>query len=621
MRRTLWLAALCLLAFALSCAYLAFYLRGGPRIIDATSYFLEARSLAAGSFSFHALEPTAAFRGRFLLAGPNANQLGVLFPPGYPLVLALGVKLGCPLLVGPALGALLVATTYRLARALGQARQVAWLAAGLSVLCAALRYHTADTMSHGLSALLLCGALALALERRWRGAALCSGLCLGLLVATRPVSAGVACSLVGYALRKDHRSWAPLLLGLLPGVALLLAQQHALTGSFFGSTQLAYYAASDTPAGCFRYGFGPGVGCRFEHGDYVSRFLPNGYGFVPALRNFVVHLAVFATDATNAWPLTLLGGYALARHFRSPLVVLGAGILLQALAYVPFYFDGNYPGGGARFLCEVIPFCQILVARAAWDLRVGWLAPPVALAGFALYARHGHEQLSAREGGRPMFEPAVVASAGVTRGLLFVDTDHGFNLGHDPRVASARTALLVARARDDAHDRELFEGLGRPPSYRYVYDLRGHAPPRVVPYEPPLSSRFEAEAEWPAPLTRGSAYPIHYPCASHGKALRLVLGTTVALPLASAAGPEGLLVGWLGTTPAGSRARVRWAARNHAQGWHELSAKGPGCTSWRVPEPAPSSQAVLELELVEGEGALDFLQPLEKQPGPNAVTR
>jgi hypothetical protein len=614
MRRSLWLAALCLLAFALSCAYLSVYLRGGPRVIDATSYFLEARSLAAGSFTFEALEPTAAFRGRFLLASPDPHRLGVLFPPGYPLVLALGVKLGCPLLVGPALGALLVAVTYRLARMLGQAREVAWLAAGLSVLSAALRYHTADTMSHGLAALLASGALALALDRAWRGAALGAGLCLGLLVATRPVSAAVACLLVGYALRRERRSWAPLLLGLLPGLAILLMQQHALTGHFFGSTQLAYYAASDAPTGCFRYGFGEGVGCHFEHGDYVSRYLPNGYGFRPALRNFAVRFWIFATDATNAWPLTLLAGYALARHRRSPLLLLGVGILLQALAYVPFYFDGNYPGGGARFLCEVIPFCQILVARAAWDLRLAWLAPPVALAGYALYARHGHEELSAREGGRPMFEPQLVASAQVARGLLFVETDHGFNLGHDPSIASPERGLVVARARDDGHDRELFERLGRPPTYRYFYAPNGRSRPRVAPYEPPANPRYEAEAEWPAPRVGGHAYPIHYPCASGGRALRLTRSTTLTLPLASAAGPKGVLVGWLGTTPLGSRARARWAAPGGVTSWQGLSAKGPGCVTWQLTRPAPSSQAVLELELLEGEGALDFLQPLGAPP-------
>jgi hypothetical protein len=598
-----WLAVLCLLAFGLSCAYLTFYLRGGPRIIDATSYFLEARSLAAGGFSFQVPDPTASFRGRFLLASPDGHQLGVIFPPGYPLVLALGVWLGQPLLVGPCLGALLVAATYALARALGQARQVAWLAAGLSVLCAALRYHTADTMSHGLATLLACTALTLALQRGSRGAALGAGLCVGLLIATRPVSGAVSLALVGYASRENRQAWRPLLLGILPGVSLLLAQQHALTGTFFRSTQLAYYATSDAPAGCFRYGFGADIGCRFEHGDYVSQFLPNGYGFAPALRNFVVRFWLFATDATNAAPLTLLSGYALARHFRSPLLLLGVGILLQAVAYVPFYFDGNYPGGGARFLCEAIPFCQILVARAAFDLRVTWLAPLVAVAGFAVYARHGHEELRDREGGRPMFEPAVVANARVTRGLLFVDSDHGFNLGHDPGAPSASSALLVARARDDAHDRELYERLGRPPSHRYVFDARGRTPPRVIPYVPPLTTRLEAEAEWPALGLRGRAYPRRAPCASAGAALRLVPGTTVALPARSAAGPDGLSIGWLGTTSAGAHVRARWAGNP----WAEHSATGPGCSTWHVPGPSSSSQGQLEVQLVSGEGALDFV--------------
>jgi hypothetical protein len=609
MRRSLWLALLCVLAFGLSCAYLSFYLRGGPRIIDATSYFLEARSIAAGAFTFHVPDPTASFRGRFLLASSDGHQLGVIFPPGYPLVLALGIRLGWPLLVGPCLGALLVAATYGLARALGQARQVAWLAASLSVLCAALRYHTADTMSHGLATLLACTTLMLALQRsRW--AALGAGLCLGLLIATRPVSAAVSLLLVGYASRENRRAWLPLLLGLLPGISLLLAHQHALTGTFFGSTQLAYYAASDAPAGCFRYGFGAGIGCRFEHGGYVSQFLPNGYGFAPALRNFVVRFWLFATDATNAAPLTLFAGYALARHVRSPLVLLGIGILLQALAYVPFYFDGNYPGGGARFLCEAIPFCQILVARAAFDLRVTWLPPLVAVAGFAWHARHGHEELRDREGARPMFEPAVVAKANVTRGLLFVDSDHGFNLGHDPRVAGASRGLLVARAHDDAHDRELYERLGRPLSYRYVFDFNGLTPPRVIPYVPARSGRIEAEAEWPVLGLRGSAYPRRVPCASAGAALRLLSGTSLVLPAGSVAGPDGLLIGWLGTTSTGSRLRARWTG----SAWLERSAAGPGCSTWHFPGRPSSSEAQLEVQLLSGEGALDFVEPSRPEP-------
>jgi hypothetical protein len=627
MRRALWLPLLCALAFVLSWGYVAFYLRGGPRIIDATSYFLEARSLAAGGFSFDVPQPSASFRGRFLLPDTGSwafparsDSLGVIFPPGYPLLLSLGVWLGAPMLVGPTLGALLVAATYALSRALDQDVRVAWTAATLSVVCAALRYHTADTMSHGLSAVLGIVALTCALRRDLRAGPALAGLCLGLLFATRPVSAVVSLLLVGFVLRRaGRRSWLSAGLGLLPGVALLLLQQRLLTGSFFGSVQLAYYALADAPPGCFRYGFGSEVGCRFEHGDFVQRYLPNGYGLTQAARNLLVRLALFSVDATNTVPLTLLAGYAAVKHFRSKLNLLGGGIALQALAYVPFYFDGNYPGGGARFLSEAIPLCQVLVARALTDLRLERFAAPFALAGFVVHARHGHETLRDRQGGRPMFEPAVVARAGVTHGLLFVDTDHGFNLGHQPGLGDPRSGLLVARHRGDANDRELYERLGQPPTYRYQFDLAGRTAPQVASFIPGRSARFESEAEWPAELRRGSAYPIHFPCASAGKALRLFPGTRViarrvhGVPLLAA----DLAVGWVSTTATPTEVAVGWIGGPKQR----FSALGPGCVTWHFtgalpPDvySVPRAGASLQVELVRGEGALDYVGPLGQSP-------
>src|SRR5690606_12933577 len=55
-RATFLLASLCLVSFCLSWGYFYFYLGGAPRIIDATTYLLEARSFAAGSFSFEVPE-------------------------------------------------------------------------------------------------------------------------------------------------------------------------------------------------------------------------------------------------------------------------------------------------------------------------------------------------------------------------------------------------------------------------------------------------------------------------------------------------------------------------------------------------------------------------------------
>ncbi|HVJ88621.1 MAG TPA: hypothetical protein VM580_02390, partial [Labilithrix sp.] len=159
-----------LAAGLLSIGYIATYLHGGPRIIDAATYFLQGRALSQGHFAWTPLDPSASFRGRFLIY--QSGALGGIFPPGYPLLLAFGFMLGAPMIAGPLIAVGLVAATYHLARALAEethptlAEPIARAAALLSIFCAALRYHTADTMSHGASALGVTIALACAIRAR-----------------------------------------------------------------------------------------------------------------------------------------------------------------------------------------------------------------------------------------------------------------------------------------------------------------------------------------------------------------------------------------------------------------------------------------------------------------------
>jgi hypothetical protein len=381
-------------------------------------------------------------------------------------------------------------------------------------------------MAHGLAAVLLC--LSLAGARRGGAALGVAGLALGWLFATRPVTALVTLPLcLGLSFR--HRARALWLLpSLAPGVALLLAHQHAATGGLFGSSQLAYYALSDGPPGCFRLGFGAGIGCLFEHGEFVRRNLATGYGPLEALLNTLRRLRVHAIDVANFEVLSLLVPIVAIGFRRRPGVpVLGLGVLLVVLAYAAFYFDGSYPGGGARLFAEVLPLEHVLLALGALELRVARFLVPGALAGFAFHGVFGHLALRDREGGRPMFEQQVLSDAGVRRGLVFVTTDHGFSLGHDPGASDPWQRPLVARKRGDAHDLLLWESFGRPPSYEYRFDP-GSAEARgaIVPY--PLSElgllRFEAEAEWPPLLvTGGFAHPDHHPnaCVSGGRGLRL----------------------------------------------------------------------------------------------------
>ena len=484
-------------AALLSLAYVAFYLRGGPRIIDATTYFLQARALSEGHFAWHVPEPSASFRGSFLLF--HDGEIAGIFPPGYPLLLSLGFAVGAPLVVGPALAAGIVVATWALARELAReagmdaraVETIARVAACLSVACGALRYHTADTMAHGACALAFTLALLAALRARaerlpWYF--LLAGLGLGFVVATRFASAlALGAVLTWLALGGAKREATALVacaLGAIPGVLLLLIAQSTETGHVLGSTQQAYYAASDGPPGCFRYGFGAGIGCLVEHGDFVRARAAGGFGLVASLGVTLRRLRMHVEDVANLEPLALLVFAPLRSGTARRTLGVRASLALVAalvLAYAPFYFDGDYPGGGARFFADVLPIEHALAALGVASLaartghfdtrRLGALVLAFACAGVAVHGAYSHEQLRLRDGANPMFDPEVLSdhALGVTpsdghaapTGLLFLESDHGFDLAHDPeapdrsarrprerREADCASGLVEARLRE-----------------------------------------------------------------------------------------------------------------------------------------------------------------------------
>lgn len=567
-----WVGGWALVSVAASALYVHHYLEGGPRIIDATSYWLEARGLSSGLVSFPVDEPTASFRGRFLVhhAGSDgALHMGVIFPPGYPALLSLGFVLGVPLVIGPLLAGGLTLVTAHLARSLAASAEAGRVAAVLCALNACLRYHTADTMSHGLAALLLAGAV-LAGWHAWhagrRSLWVVAGLAAGWLAATRPASALalllVAVPVLAVVMSKSRRVdpfWS--LVGTLGPIALFALHQRVLTGAWFVSSQSLYYELADGPPGCFRYGLGPGIGCLVEHGDYVRSVAPDGYGVSAALTTTGRRLYLHLADVLNYAPFAVLVVAGIIARWRSRATWLAAGVpLALVLAYLPFYFDGCYPGGGARMLADGLPFELSLVAAAivSWARRfedrhrgraaARWGAAGLCLVGFVLHAGHMHRMLRERDAGRPMYQPSLVRETlGPTpTGLLLVDTDHAFNLAYDPAARDPASSLVVARARYDDRDTLLWERLGRPAVWRYVYHPWGAAPrpPRIEVWQPPERGdelRFEAEAEWP-PLDKSGGYaaPTHLspePCASAGRALALVRTgepeacVTIALPL------------------------------------------------------------------------------------------
>ncbi len=294
-------------------------------------------------------------------------------------------------------------------------------------------------------------------------------------------------------------------LGALPPLALWFAYQRAATGSFFTTAQELYYATSDGPPGCFRYGFGAGIGCHGEHGDFVAHNLASGYGLVAALGTTGRRLLHHVSDVLNFAPLALLPFAAIRRGpFARALFV---AVVAQIAAYAPFYFDGSYPGGGARMFADALPFEHALLALALAGVARAERAPRfgralgailgLSLFGFALSAGADHAALRDREGGRPMFEPSALRAAGVgPNDLVLFDTDHGFDLAFAP-------GRPVARYHGDAIDRLVWERFGRPRAFRYGYRMRDPAEVRLEP----LAFDPARTADLPLVIGAGSLWP------------------------------------------------------------------------------------------------------------------
>jgi hypothetical protein len=212
-----------------------------------------------------------------------------------------------------------------------------------------------------------------------------------------------------------------------------------------------------------------------------------------------------------------------------------AVVVGQILAYVPFYFDGDYPGAGARFYADILPVEHALMAVAVASLlpRVAFFRRALAVLslaalGFSVHGAFEHKALAERDGGRPMYDAEEARLA--AKGVLFFDTDHGFDLAYDPYVDPSR-GVLAARLRGDDHDRLLVEHLDHPQAHVYHAD----------PTHPNVSGwtakgggtrdlwRFEAEADWPPLMQSGGwAEPVwaSTSCATEGKVLTLHVDPT-----------------------------------------------------------------------------------------------
>lgn len=345
-----------------------------PHVEDEVAFLFQAKTLAGGDIVARAPE-----RPEFFFAPFIVHRDGVWFgkyPPGFPILLALGVLVGQAWLVNPAFAAGCIGLLYFAGRRLyGPATGL--LAALLLVSSPFFLLQSGSLMSHVTSLFWTLLALVLFDIARRNGywlAALGCGVSLGMLFLSRPLT-GVGIGLpfalwmLVSALR-DSRQWSRWLLagaGTLPFVALMLLYNNHTTGDPFKTGYELWWPYD-------RIGFGEGVARdgnftftealqnTRDNSRELTRYLfgwPRRLSVVPALLA-VVALAVRLVRAR---------GWSGMRAFRMPalwdLFQITTALSLAA-AYLAYWSDGQMYG--PRYYFEAVGALSLLSARGILQL-------------------------------------------------------------------------------------------------------------------------------------------------------------------------------------------------------------------------------------------------------------
>ena len=418
-----YILVLCVASFTVAAAVAWGVFEAMPHLEDEHVNYFQARVFAAGRVTNSVPPVVDAFFEPYVIT-LNGGQFAK-YPPGYSLLLAVGMCLGQPWLVNALSAALGLLATYLLGRDLFD-RQTGLLAAGLGavspmyvLLSGTLLSHPANLAALAFFAWCYCRARR-AGEAHRHAFAWGAGALAGLALTMRPWTAfglGLPFALLAMAdLARRRGSVVPvygrMLLSFLALGALWPVYNLVATGSPFTNTYTLIWSYD-------AIGFGPQFGA--------------GHDWDAAMRNLDLDLAALRWAITG-WPdvfgLPLVGLVAVLavvlppRRRLEPALLVPPAVLI--CAYLAYWARGSSVYG-PRYYAEAMPFLWLVVARGllkvgAW--RVGAVAVKVALplcvawgilyqTGPRLLANRGLYGITRDDAGR-------IEAAGIHHGLVLV---------------------------------------------------------------------------------------------------------------------------------------------------------------------------------------------------------
>lgn len=338
-----------------------------PHLEDEIAYVWQARLAAENKLSLPSPEHADSFLVPFVV--DYQGQRFGKYPPGWPVVLSLGVRAGARAWVNPLLAGLAIWLIYLLGKKVFGAT-VGLLGAGLAAVSPFFLVNTGSLLSHPLGLVLtttfalfwldlFAGHRAQLSQRYFWLKLVTTALVFGVLALSRPFSA-LAISLpfaihgIILLIRGDARTrLAVLAFGVLAFLvsSLVLVWQYAVTGDPRLNPYTLWWEYD-------RIGFGPGVG-----------LLKNGHTLRQGWINTKFNLRVGVSDLFGwvrySWIFLPFGVLALRRNWRGWLV---ASIFPVLLVFHLAYWVGAWLFG-PRYYFEGL---QSLVIISA--LGIAWLA-------------------------------------------------------------------------------------------------------------------------------------------------------------------------------------------------------------------------------------------------------
>ncbi len=440
-----------------------------PHVQDSVAYLFQAKTFALGRLWVPMPPDPDFFKHEFILM--DGGRWFSKYPPGWPMLLALGVLAGAPWVVNPICGALGVFVIYRLGSDAFRPR-VGVIAAVLAAASPFVLFLSGSMMSHP-SGLLFAVLFAWAFwhattSKRPTLPATLSGAAFGMGFLIRPYTMVViALPFAIYAVYRIVREprdllgrYVPAAIASIPFVAAFLAYNAYFTGNPLYPPQQLWWAFD-------RVGFGPGNG-------------PWGFTPIDALNN-TSHNLLQLVEHTYGWPEFLTLSFAmipfLTGRFRTWDWLLLVGFAAVVVGYGLWWADGIMYG--PRFYYEGIGFLLLLTARGIDVLldfarRVPRVVTPLAVCALVIgliafnaeYYFPGQWQLYHGYNYVNHSKLDAVAKAGIHHALVFADVGQWYEWWEYGMVFSANDPLLrgdVIYARD----------LGMPTDEKLMHDFPG----------------------------------------------------------------------------------------------------------------------------------------------------